>query len=83
MSAIALRQARVKMFARVQNAAMTMVGVFAQAHIRHHNHFREFFFDRSNRLLDNSIFREILQPDRILLFGDPKQDDSAHTRPCG
>jgi hypothetical protein len=62
-----------KMLARVQNAAMTVIGVFAQTHIRHHHHLRDFLLDRANCLLDNSIFREILQPDRILFFGIPNR----------
>jgi hypothetical protein len=59
---IALRQSRLKMLAGIQNPAVTVIGVFTQADIRHHHHLRKLILDGADRLLDNAILGEILQP---------------------
>ncbi len=66
------------MLTRIQNSAMTMIGVFTQTHIGHHHHLRNFLFDGADRLLDDSIVRKVFQSDRILLRWNPKQDHSGH-----
>ncbi len=60
---------------QVQQPAMPVTGVFAEADIGHDDHFGEFAFDGAYRPLDDSLRRKIFQPDGVFFRRDAKEDD--------
>jgi hypothetical protein len=75
---ITFRQAGLEMLASIQDPAVTMIGVFAQADIGHHDHLRDFLFDGADGLLDNSVLCKVFKPDRIFFFRNSEENHSLH-----
>ena len=77
---IPLWQVLVMVFARNEQAAVTMIGVFAQAHIRDDDHFWQVLFDGSGSLLDDAVRGKILQPDGVFLCRDAEEKHRWHAQ---
>src|SRR5919199_1960066 len=59
----------------VEDAAGPVIGILARANIGHDRQFGRGILQRADGLLDDTIGRVVLDADRILLCGQPKQDD--------
>ncbi len=64
----------VQHFAVFDHSAMSVVGVFAQAVVRDHQHIFQFAFDRANCALRYSVLGISLAADSIFIIGHSEQD---------
>ena len=65
----------------IQNTAVAMVGIFAQAHVGDDDDVAVRRFDRPNRLLDDAIGREIFCPHAVFLIRDTEKEDGRDVQP--
>ena len=60
----------------VQDAAVAVVGVLAEANVGHDEHLRIRGLDRANRLLRHPVGGVGLRPQRVLGRGQTEEDDA-------
>src|SRR5260370_31779436 len=63
-------------FSILDDAAMTVIRIFAKAHVRNHKKFQFCFANRFNRSLHHALFAEGTGAARVFGFGQPKKNDS-------
>jgi hypothetical protein len=67
----------------IDQAAMTVIGILAQADVSNDDHIRQLGFDGTNSARHDTVKVEVLQADGILVGRDSEQDNGANAEGRG